>query len=311
VRAVVHRPPGSSRSPQARVEAQPPATCPGKSDPVPTVAPAHSVVSLLPVARVVSGGAALARMAARGARRGWSALVVAARGLRALALLAVPVECGGCALPDTALCPGCRQRLTAPAVGVAVAVPAPVYACVPYAGPVSRAVVAWKDRGRLDLTAPLAGTLARAVLATLDAAPAPAGAARLGLVLLVPVPSSAGARRARGADVAALLAARTAREVRVAGGAVRVARVLRQRRRVVDQAGLGAGARARNVSGAFAVRRGLGRRLPRGALVVVVDDVVTTGASAAEACRVLAAEGAVVLGVAAVAWTPLRLGVRR
>jgi predicted amidophosphoribosyltransferase len=279
---------------------------------VPAVAPARSVVSLLPVARVVSGGAALARVAARGARRAWSALVVAARGLRALALLAVPVECGGCGLPDTTLCPGCRQRLTAAAVGVAVAVPAPVYACVPYAGPVSRAVVAWKDRGRLDLTGPLARTLARAVLATLEAAPPPAGAARPAvLVLLVPVPSSAGARRARGADVAALLAARTAREVRIAGSAVRVARVLRQRRRVVDQAGLGAAARARNVSGAFAVRRGPGRRLPRGALVVVVDDVVTTGASAAEACRVLAAEGAVVVGVAAVAWTPLRVGVDR
>jgi predicted amidophosphoribosyltransferase len=128
----------------------------------------------------------------------------------------------------------------------------------------------------------------------------------------VPVPSSARSRRARGADVAALLAARTARQVRCAGAAVRVARVLRQRRRVDDQAGLGAGARARNVAGAFALRGGFSPgpcRLPPGAVVVVVDDVVTTGASAAEACRVLQGAGAVVLGVAAVAWTPLRAAI--
>jgi predicted amidophosphoribosyltransferase len=160
----------------------------------------------------------------------------------------------------------------------------------------------------------LARPLAAAVLATLDVAAGGTGAAA-DRVLLVPVPSSARACRTRGADVGALLAARAARDVRRSGGAVRVARVLRQRRRVTDQAGLGAGARSRNVEGAFAVRRGLagapGRRLPPGVAVLVVDDVVTTGASAAEACRALEAAGAVVLGVAAIAWTPLRHGVER
>ena len=280
---------------------------------MPAVAPARSVLpALLARAGATRRRArhAVAALTAAFVAAFVAAVLAAARGLRALGLLAVPVECGGCALPDTALCPWCRQRLAGPAVGVAAAVPVPVFACAPYAGPVSRVVIAWKDRGRLDLTAPLARALAGAVLATLDGFPPPGRAAHQGPVLLVPVPSSARARRARGADVAALLAARAAREVRVTGGAARVARVLRQRRRVSDQAGLGAGARARNVAGAFAVRRGFGagsvRRLPRGALVVVVDDVVTTGASAAEACRMLRREGAVVLGVAAVAWTPLR-----
>jgi predicted amidophosphoribosyltransferase len=92
---------------------------------------------------------------------------------------------------------------------------------------------------------------------------------------------------------------------------VRVVRALRQRRRVSDQAGLGARGRAANVAGAFAVRRPLLGGLRAGARVVVVDDVVTTGASAAEAVRVLRAHGAVVLGVSAIAWTPLRGGERR
>jgi predicted amidophosphoribosyltransferase len=235
----------------------------------------------------------------------------AVAAVRALGLLAVPVECAGCALPDVPLCPACRRRLDASPVAVAApAVPVPVRACVPYEGAVSRAVVAWKDRGRLDLTPVLARPLATAVLATIDGA-----GGRADRVLLVPVPSSARARRIRGADVAVLLAARAARDVRRSGGAVRVARLLRQRRRVTDQAGLAAGARTRNVSGAFTVRRGLLGRpaggLPPGAAVVVVDDVVTTGASAAEACRALTAAGAVVLGVAGVAWTPLRSGVER
>ena len=217
----------------------------------------------------------------------------------ALWLLVVPADCPGCGRRDTPLCDTCRAALCAVALPVpAPAVPVPVHACVPYTATVSKLVVAWKDRGRLDVTAPLAHCLAASVVASV-AALAPAGP-----VLLVPVPSSARASRARGADVAALLAARTARELRGRGRRARVVRGLRQRRRVHDQAGLQAAGRAANVAGAFTVRRTSRWRL-RGA-VVVVDDVVTTGASAAEACRALGTAGVDVVAVAAVAWTPLR-----
>ena len=237
------------------------------------------------------------------------AVVRGAAALHALWLLVLPVECPGCGRPNTALCPACRRPLTGSAVDVATAaVPVPVHACAPYVGPVPGTVVAGKDRGRLDMTRPLAAALAAAVEASLDAAGAgPLGAdGGLRPVLLVPVPSSAGATRARGADVVALLATVASRRLRVRGRRVRVARLLRQRRGVSDQAGLGARGRAANVAGAFAVRRPLLRGFPAGARAVVVDDVVTTGASAAEAARVLSGHGVVVLGVAAIAWTPLR-----
>lgn len=78
---------------------------------------------------------------------------------------------------------------------------------------------------------------------------------------------------------------------------------LRQRRRVVDQAGLGAPARAANLAGALQVAPALEGRL-HGRRLVVVDDVVTTGASIIETVRALSRAGAVVVGAVTVAATP-------
>jgi predicted amidophosphoribosyltransferase len=96
-----------------------------------------------------------------------------------------------------------------------------------------------------------------------------------------------------------------ARRLRRAGVAVEVLPLVRPRGRRVDQVGLGARARAANVSGAFEV---VPHRLDRGRgrAVVVVDDIVTSGATLAEVARVLASAGVPVLGAAAVAATPSR-----
>jgi ComF family protein len=174
----------------------------------------------------------------------------------------------------------------------AVPVPAPrglprTWAIAPYDGPVRALVLAHKERGRLALSGPLADALARA---------ASAGAPDV----LVWVPSRRAAIRSRGYDHARRLAIRAARRLGVpAVPAVLVAR------RLADQSGLNAADRAANLAGAFRVDSHVALSLA-GRRIVVVDDVMTTGATLAEAARALRAEGLDVVGAAVVA-----AGVRR
>lgn len=122
---------------------------------------------------------------------------------------------------------------------------------------------------------------------------------------VVPVPSSPAAVKRRGDDVVRLLAGRAVMRLRRSGRRVRVAAVLQQRRQIADSAGLSAEARAANLSGALEVRPSA-QRLMRGAAVVLVDDLVTTGATLSEAAAALARAGAHVLGAGAVAATRRR-----
>jgi len=82
--------------------------------------------------------------------------------------------------------------------------------------------------------------------------------------------------------------------VRAAGGPEVAADWLVRRRRTPPQGHLGATARERNVGGAFAMRR---RRSVVGKRVVIIDDVMTTGATVEECARMLKRAGAVTIGV--------------
>jgi predicted amidophosphoribosyltransferase len=214
--------------------------------------------------------------------------------LEVLLDLLLPRTCAGCATPGSGLCVSCRALLAGPALGLVRPRPCPpglppVAAVLPYEGVAQRLLLAHKERGRLQLTRPLGQALATAVRVH--------GA---GPVLLCPVPSSPRAVRARGHDHALRLARAAAAGLRAGGVPARAARLLVPARAVADQAGLTSAQRAANLAGAL---RATG--VP-GARVVIVDDVVTTGATLVEAARALAAQGHPVAGAAVVAATSRR-----
>ncbi|GAA4347057.1 ComF family protein [Angustibacter luteus] len=202
--------------------------------------------------------------------------------MRELVDLVLAVRCAGCGADGARWCPGCAESLGGPPVRSERG-DLQVWAAAPYDGVLREALNGWKDHGRADLDAVLAGALS-----TLLAHAPVAGLPGSGHGALVPVPSSATARRARGRQ-----------PVRDLALAVRPRRVvlpaLRHGRPLTDQAGLGQQARARNLAGAMRVRSGWRGRL-RGRPVWLVDDVVTSGATLLEAARALRAADAVVVG---------------
>jgi len=163
-----------------------------------------------------------------------------------------------------------------------------VAAGAPYEGVLRAVLLAAKAHDRPGLCRPLAPLLSEALTALARAVPVPERPVRL-----VPVPSAARAVRERGyRHVERIIAAlpgrpRACRLLRFARPAGRLAGLSRQERQ--------------------AARRGAVISRPAaGAALILVDDVVTSGATLRECARALRAAGGEVLGAVAVASTPLR-----
>jgi len=237
-----------------------------------------------------------------------------ASGLAAGLDLLLPSRCAGCAGGNQAehrvrgLCARCRDEIRRArplawqlhaAGGMATL---PGFASSAYDGVIRSALLDYKERGRLCLRFELADSL---LLGVLGAVVTTGGRTPLSerSLLLVPVPSAGATRRARGHDPVGALATLAARQLRALRVDARAVPALRQGRSVDDQAGLDVVGRWANLAGALTVSRPA--RI-RGRDVIVVDDIVTTGATALEAARALSSAGASVLAVACVAATPRR-----
>jgi len=209
--------------------------------------------------------------------------------LDAWALL-LPVDCAGCGAPDRAVCAACRALFAPRPSTHPLPDGTPVVSALDYAGEVRAAVLALKEKGRTDVARRLAAPLAAAIAEAARAGPDAGAAAAARPVELLAVPTSRAAYRRRGYDPVALL-------VRRAG--LRGAAELVVTRRSAQQKKLGVAARASNREGSLRARRPLdGRRF------VLVDDVLTSGATLAEAARAVRAAGGHVVSAATLAYTP-------
>jgi len=221
-----------------------------------------------------------------------SSLVRASVG-RALDL-ALPAVCPGCGVEGPPLCTRCRPavdaRLDLPAgapLGLAEGPPEPLLQlewCAPFAGVVRRALHALKYTGEQRLARPLGEAVATRW-------------ARVGAggEVLVPVPVHVSRRRERGYDQAELIATSAAESL----GLPCSSAVIRDRA-TVPQYRLDRRHRATNVRDAFTVRPQAAGSVA-GRWVVLVDDVVTTGATLTATAGALIAAGATAVSAIAVA----------
>ncbi|CAN5282461.1 ComF family protein [soil metagenome] len=196
--------------------------------------------------------------------------------LDALSLI-MPVACAGCARPDRSLCDSCRALLVPTPVSRDLASAVPCLTVLRYEAEVRTIVLAYKEHPRPGL----ARALAPAMESLLRSAPDNAE--------VIAVPQSRSAFRRRGFDPVDAV-------VRAAG--YRPARVLRVAASAAQKT-LGVDERAANRAGSMRSRRSLaGRRF------VVVDDVLTTGATLREAVRAVREAGGKVVFSGALAFTP-------
>ena len=165
-----------------------------------------------------------------------------------------------------------------------------------YEPPISHLIVAYKDRGEWSLRSVLARLLVRSISHLLLSIGEPVAENRRPL-LLVPIAATAASIRLRDCDPVADIASSAAGLLRRSGVQIRSQRILTMREGHRDHVGLSRGERLSNMNNGFTVQG----RVPARADVVIVDDVVTTGATLTAAHKTLSRQGLRILGAGVIA----------
>jgi len=204
--------------------------------------------------------------------------------------------CIGCSAARGPVCVRCVAHIE-PHVTIGAYHGIPVSRAVTYEPPISQLVIAFKDRGEWSLRPLLGHLLARSIAHLLVTIEEASPVLLHSPILLAPIAATVDSIRLRDADPVADLADTAAALLRRSGMKIRSQRLLSMRQGHRDHVGLSRGERIANMHDAFTLRG----RAPCGAPVVLVDDVVTTGATLASAQRVLVGAGFDVLGAGVIA----------
>jgi predicted amidophosphoribosyltransferase len=203
-----------------------------------------------------------------------------------------PVRCFGCSTLGIEICSRCRKQWHAHIYrssfdGLAV------YSAVSYSPVAKRIILAAKESGIKSADQLIAGAIIHSLKYFLK---------ERELGLLVPIPSRRSSNRLRGRDSLSEIVKAVSKEEDIDS-----ASLLTHNRRVKDQTKLTARNRHHNLHGALSLQEGAWAEIKANSNVILIDDLVTTGASLIEARRALQARGIRVVGaVTACVSAPVR-----
>jgi ComF family protein len=190
----------------------------------------------------------------------------------------LPSRCASCDKPGADLCDQCAAENVVKLFEFQIQ-GIPGFAATKYTPLISKVLVAFKEKGQFALSKTLAALFSEAIL-LLPKFESP--------VYLVPAPSSPENFARRGFQPALLLATKIAKN----HPEFRVMNSLVFSRKVRDQVGLSGSQRLANLDSSMKLNQSV-----TGRVCYLVDDVVTTGATATQAARVLLLGGAQVVGI--------------